>query len=274
MEPQGSCTVCARNDPRRGPVCEWCRQRMRDWLDELAALWTHELPEETLTGAGRLNLLALDLLIPVPSIHAHRLRDGVTDGLVPHIVTEQRVVTVEVDGGTRDVVVTERHLVRNGDGSPALVPAGDQQGEVPVVVWADQWVRYWRDAHQERTGSTSTLPAPTLDRLGWWLRRSIDWAADNDRAFPDFADELREQLGLLRRVTGMQAAPLPVPCPNAVCDMLTLVRWPYSEWDECRACHALVGPRRIPGQRDPQRGEYDRWVDEQVAALDQQGGAA
>jgi hypothetical protein len=170
------------------------------------------------------------------------------------------------------VVTWQRELVRNEDGSPALVPAGDQSGEVPVLGWMDQWVRYWHEARADLLAEK--LPVPTPDRLAGWLRNRVDWAADDDPAFEDFAAELREQLALMRRVTGMQPEALPVPCPNSDCDMLTLVRYAYSAWDECRYCHALVGPRRVPGQRAPRRGEYDDWVDEQVAALDKQGGAA
>lgn len=270
MEPQGSCILCARRDPHWGIVCEVCRQIQRDRLDEVLDLWTHELPDEVLTGGGKINLRALDLLIPVPSIHSHRLRDSTRDGVVPHIRTVRQVVTVEVGGGQRQVVTWARELVRNDDGSPALIPAGDQTGEIPVLLWMDQWVRYWQE--QRSRILSERLPVPTPDRLVGWLRNRVDWAADNDGAFEDFANELREQVALMRRVTGMVALPLPVPCPS--CDLLTLVRWPWSEWEECRYCHHLVGPRRISGRRDPRPGEYDERVSEQVAAMEKQGGAA
>lgn len=276
-EPQGSCEVCFRRDPKpgEGVVCWPCRQRARDWLDETVALWTNELPDEILTRSGRLNFLAMDLMIPVPSIHSHRLRDGVTDGLVPHIITERVVVPVEVGGTVREVVTYDRRLVRNEDGSPTLVPAGDQTGEIPILLWLDQWVRYWRDLRAAAV--SEALPAPTMDRLTWWLRNRVDWAADSDPAFPDFCAELAEQVGMLRRVTGMAPQPVPVPCPNPRCDMLTLVRWPYSKWDVCRnpRCGQMVGPRRRPGDPEPKPGEYDDLVTEAVEALEmEQGGAA
>jgi hypothetical protein len=274
VQPEGSCVLCFRRDPKpgEGDICWWCRQWPRTALDELVDLWTHHLPDEVLTSTGRLNLHALDLMLPVPSIHSHRLRDGVSDGLVPHIVTQRRVVTVDVEGGSRQVVTWERHLVRAADGSPELVPANDQTGEIPTLRWLDQWARYWQEARADML--PERLPVPTPDRLAGWLRARVDWAADHDEAFGDFCEELREHLALMRRVTGMSAKALPVPCPK--CDLLTLKRFPLSAWEECSFCHALVGPRRVPGRREPRPGEFDERVEAELAAMEaeQAGGAA
>lgn len=255
IQSAGDCLVCQRRDPHRGTVCGPCRQLLRDQLDELTALWPL-IPDELLTRNGQPSILALDLMTPVPSALSRRTAGGVSDTMIPRQRTTIDVITDPADG--RELGrIWHREPVYRADGQPELVPVGDQTGPVPLVRWADTWVQAWRD-QRTSLGYREQLPAPTIDRLAGWLRTRIDWAADSHgTALDDLADELREQVALLRRVTHMAPRFLPIACPG--CDRrLTLTRWPNSKYDECRWCRALVT-----------RSEYDDHLDQELI-----GGAA
>lgn len=255
-----SCCIIDRcgREPRRGTVCEPCRQRIRDQLTELGDLWPL-LPDELLTSRQTLNLQALDLMTPVPSALSRRTAGGVTDTMLPRQRTE---VTVVHDPATGELLGTvwHREAVYRPDGAPDTVAAGDQTGPLPLTGWADTWVQHWREL-RTAAGYRERLPVPTVDRLTGYLWSRVDWAADTDgAAVDDLADELREQVGMLRRVTHMAPQRLGAACPR--CELPALQRWPNSRWDECRYCRALVSRR-----------EYDQLADEQRAAYEH-GGAA
>lgn len=258
IQPAGDCEVCRRRDSHRGTVCGPCRQLLRDQLDELATLWPL-IPDELLTRGGQPSILALDLMTPVPSALSRRTAGGVSDTMIPRQRTEVTVITDQ--DGTELGRVWYREPVIGPDGRQELAPAGDQTGPVPLIRWADTWVQAWRD-QRAGIGYREALPVPTIDRLAGWLRARIDWAADShDTAIDDLADELHEQVALLRRVTHMGPQRLGAPCPS--CDLVkTLERWPYSRYDECRYCHHLV-----------RRPEYDDLAADALAALEH-GGAA
>lgn len=88
----GACTICHRDDPTSGHACGWCRWLLPAQLDELVEL--HDLlPDEILPGAGRrggrvtgtpgkslgVNLTALDLMLPVPTVLDRRRADSIAD---------------------------------------------------------------------------------------------------------------------------------------------------------------------------------------------------
>lgn len=259
IQPQrGTCLIdnCPR-DPRHGLVCGPDRQRIRDMLDELVDLWPL-LPDETATQSGGINLLALDLMTPVPSVLNRRQAAGqVHDTMLPRYRTTARPI---VDPASGDVLgkIWDRRPVLGPDGAQQYAPAGDQHGGLPLTIWADQWVLFWREQRAQR-GTRERLPVPTIDRLVGYLRGRIDWAADTTgTAVDDLAAELREQVAMLRRVTHMAPQRLAAVCP--ACDRRALIRWPNSRWDECRYCRNLVS-----------RGEYDDIADAELEAI---GGAA
>lgn len=238
----GTCLICARRDPHHGLVCNPCQQRVRDLLDELLDLWPL-LADETLTRSGGINLAPIDLMLPIPSVLSRRLADSVRDTMLPKWQDD----TVEIrdpDSGALLGAYRQRFAVTGHDGTQATYAAGDQHGNIPLIHWADTWVRYWRDM-RAGFGHRETLPVPTIDRLTSWLRARIDWASDTaDTAVDDMAAELAEQVAMMRRVTHMAPQRIGRPCPS--CEMMALTRWPYSKYDECRYCRHLV-----------KRSEYD-----------------
>lgn len=233
----GTCVIdrCPR-DPRRGTVCDPCRQRIRDQLDEIVKLWPL-IPDELLTRSGAVNLTALDLLTPVPSVLSRRTAGGVTDTMLPRYRTEPRVITDPATGETLGKI-WQREAVYGPDGVQERYAAGDQIGAVPLTGWCDAWVQNWREM-RGAAGYREALPVPTVDRLTAYLRTRVDWAGSTDgTAIEDFAAELWEQVRMLRRVTHMAPDRKAVACPG--CEMRGLVRWPYSRWIECRSCGRLL----------------------------------
>lgn len=259
-QPQyGTCIIdrCPR-DPRRGQVCDPCRQRIRDQLDEITDLWPL-IPDELLTRGGGVNLTALDLMTPVPSALARRTAGGVRDTMLPRYRTEVQVIADPATGETLGKI-WHREPVYRPDGTQDVFAAGDQTGPIPLTAWCDAWVQEWREL-RTAAGWRETLPVPTIDRLTGYLRARVDWAAGTDgTAVDDLAAELWEQVRMLRRVTHMQARRLAAACPQ--CDLRALIRYPMSRWDECRSCHCLVS-----------RTEYDDIAARELAAMEREGAA-
>ena len=159
-----TCVICQRRPPEWSLGCTGCKSRMRDQLRELVDEYAL-LDARPTGGAG------------------------------------ERV------SGTRAAPLPVRVDVLNlvGPGSPAVTaeidpatgrPYDDQVGELPTLVWLEQWCRDWRDAR----GQGEQLPEPTITGMTRWLDRRLDWAADEHPAVDEFAAELGKALRLLRGV--------------------------------------------------------------------------
>lgn len=149
-----TCVICTRRPPEWSLCCAGCTQRMRH------------------------NLLAL--------VDEYALLDA-----RPGASTGQRV------SGTRTAPLPLRLDVLNlvGPGSATVTdPHADQTGDLPTLVWLEQWVDDWRDVR----GQGEHRPDPIITGLVSWLLRRLDWAADEHPAIDEFARELGKQLGALR----------------------------------------------------------------------------
>lgn len=149
-----TCVICTRRPPEWGMVCSGCKVGMRQDLQQL--------------------------------ITEYALLDA-----TPGASTSQRV------SGTRTAPLPLRVDVLNlvGPGSAHVTdPHGDQEGDLPPLVWLEQWVRDWRDVR----GQGEHLPSATMTELVGWIDKRLDWAADEHPAVDDFAAELGKQVRTLR----------------------------------------------------------------------------
>lgn len=154
----------------------------------------------------------------------------------PGASTGQRVT------GTRDAPLPARLDVLNlvGPGADGVSdPHGDQVGDLPPLVWLEQWVRDWRDSG----APGDHLPASTMTELSAWVERRLDWAADEHPAVDEFARELHRQVAALRGAnrTGEEREPRQYvgPCPQVAdgrqCGT-ELYRYPRIDFITCTTC--------------------------------------
>lgn len=193
--------------------------------------------------AAPLNLDGLDLLgHPVKDPRTHQVAASTRDTLIPWVRTTRRTVLVEViahgEPEWRAVTTWTREAVRDDAGRPMLIPAQDQTGVQPVAVILDQWVRNWID---HRPQHHEHVPQPEVGALIGWLGNRLQWACDHHPAIDDFATELDELRGQLRRALGL-TEPRPelhdgVPCKS--CDKMTLQTQPGDDYVECDTCGRL-----------------------------------
>jgi hypothetical protein len=181
---------------------------------------------------------------PLPGGEALNLTGGgsanIVARLIPHLRTVRTVREVPVDGQkpllleswTRDVVLDD-------DGRPVLIPDGDQYGNLPPAVVMAQWVTEWailRDVGERGGQGSGWLQAP-------WLRERLDWALRDHPDLAAFAAELRQYVGTMRRLLGLQPyrQRYPDPCPR--CDNVgtcTRIVDPM-DTDDTRAGHITCG---------------------------------
>ncbi len=199
------CVVCQRRRPHWPMVCEPCRSRTREQL-------TVDLPEQ------------------------YAMLDA-----TPGQSTGQRV------SGTRTAPLPGRLDVLNLVGRGTLRvhdPAPDapdwQIGEIPPLVWLDQWVRDWRDT----LAIGAHLPPARLMDMVRWLDHRLDTAMDEHPAIDSFAAELAEQVTTLRAVNGDRSDWRRIgTCPGLRSDGVTAVGCgtplyanPWVDVIQCRGC--------------------------------------
>jgi Zn ribbon nucleic-acid-binding protein len=114
-------------------------------------------------------------------------------------------------------------------------PFGDQVGHHSVATVLNEWVRAWH----ERYFANQTRPAPEAGRLfGWLLGVRLELVCDADPAITDFAAEVGELRGLIRRHLG-ETTPKKqpmwgVPCPR--CDLMSQLMLGPEDPDKYREC--------------------------------------
>lgn len=153
------CALCRRKEP--ATVCTRCKDRARERLDALPDLYRRlELALIRVQGvgpkvSGSKRSAPLPLSAPVLSlISAGAYSDQVRETFVPLIrtwTTRERVTVYErdPDGGPpipmrKEVTRWHREVARDPNGRPVLVPAGDQDGYLPVAMWLTQHEADWR----------------------------------------------------------------------------------------------------------------------------------
>lgn len=174
----------------------------------------------------------------------------VEDDLVP--LYERAEVTVAVYRPTNprtvqatypkdEVVLTQRRRKRDADGWLAYGPSTDQVGDPSVPAVLDSWARDWQGYRW------AILPDPSVSALSQWLLDRLEWACDTHPAIDDFASELAECTARLRPRGPKVELKTGVPCRD--CEIVSLFRWPGSDYVECGSCPALLTPE-----------EYQRWT--------------
>lgn len=178
----------------------------------------------------------LEALLPVSPVLRYRTGPAPTDTLIPQIRAWTTTETVTVDGEEATVTVWHRELVRYPNGTPVLVPAGDQTGPPPPAIWLDRtaqtWLAYGAPGRR--------LPTPQIPILVEWLLRRLDWAADNHPELDTFTAGLRQVRHALRLLAGdLEPADqliLGVRCRRCA-TMSTLIK--KADWTECENCGQL-----------------------------------
>lgn len=226
---RGSCPACGRRDPRIGLVCDPCY----DWYPTaLAGIEERyaELPDALVPSAqvgdrvsgsqdppAPLNVDVADLLTRVVRPAGVPV-DATRDTMVPATdLAEVETYQAEFDPDRGEHrwwrwKLLERRPVVGPDGYPALRPAGDQVGYVPVAQVLDSWAREW----VERRGMREHLPVPTVPELVDWLTKRLAWACKAYEPIGDFAASLRQVRGWLMNVLG-EFDPPPQACDGVQC---------------------------------------------------------
>lgn len=196
------CIVCPVHSrkpraPQWGQACETCRDTMRSGLLELAEQYT--------------------LLDAQPSQSGGPKVSGTREAPLPGRLDVLNLV------GPGAANVRDRH--------------GDQHGELPPLVWMQQWARDWRD----NGAPGDQLPPPALADTEEWLRHRLDWACDEHPAVDEFARELGQQVATLRAVNGERSDRITIgPCPTQFDDRTTcgapLKASPWLTAITCRRC--------------------------------------
>ncbi|MFD0210832.1 hypothetical protein ACFVH9_17265 [Streptomyces hirsutus] len=138
-----------------------------------------------------------------------------------------------------------------GPSADAVLTGEDQIGEVPVVGVLSAWAALV--AEQTRQNPVSH----TISTLTQFLLDNVEWAC-RQQWVTDFAAELEALLKILRKLSGIEPAriPLPVTCPS--CDLRAMIREEGSGWAaECRYCPVIKLSAR----------EYTQLVAEQAQAV-------
>jgi hypothetical protein len=253
------CIVCPQlrnGEPRvydRANVCDGCRSRLRSLLAEVVELYADLSLEKAIADQARVTgsrsapippaIVALDLTLPPP-------RGTIEDDLVP--LYERTAVTVNVYRPTNphtvqetfpkdEVVLTQRQRKRDADGWLAYGPSTDQVGDPSVPAVLDSWARDWQGYQW------AILPDPSVSALSQWLLDRLDWACDSHPAVDDFAAELADCAARLRPRGPKVELKTGVPCRD--CEIVSLFRWPGSDFVECASCPCLLTPE-----------EYERWT--------------
>jgi ribosomal protein L37AE/L43A len=237
-DPHG-CTLCSdperRRLPDRPPVCEACRS----WLAKLI---------------GDLRILAEQLATPEPAVRDDRVsltlrwRDPVAhlfpSAPVPGQPTGPHVASVP---GSRpptaldpiDLALPARQGSRGPAARGVLGLDYEQGGNLSLATALDTWVRDWAVLRGKGEG----LPAPTVDALTRWLANRVEWACDEHPGIDEFAAEIREYCGTLRRVLGVsERAEYHDGVACAGCGQRALYRRPGGDWIECGGCPRLISP--------------------------------
>lgn len=193
---------------------------------------------------GRLDALSL---LGVGTIAVHGELGGGRARLVPVYRTRAEVETVKVGDEQVEIRIWTREQVYNPDGTPRMVPDGDQTGDIPPLVMLDSWVSDWL----ELGAPGHHKPRATMDRLCQWLTDRLDWACRNHPAMPDFGEEVRQALATLKRLNGEPSSWKALgPCPNIVDDNTgrrcgqMLMANPRFDVIRCRTCRAQWERRR------------------------------
>ncbi|HEX5568334.1 MAG TPA: hypothetical protein VFY14_15660, partial [Streptomyces sp.] len=131
-----ACVVCQHEDriPHRPPVCEACRARIASHLREIPDLYARLDPTPSQSGGEKVSgshnapvpvhVDVLDLLGEARSGSAR-----VPDSRVPKVCrTEPETITTIFDGQIIRQEIRAYEHVRDTDGNPVVVKAGDQTG--------------------------------------------------------------------------------------------------------------------------------------------------
>mgnify|MGYP003576021883 CR=1 FL=1 len=218
MTDERLCITCAvlspaREKPRhyeREHVCEGCRKRLALTLAELPTL-CDVLP----TAFPRL---------PRPQLNGSRIRS--TPQASEPINWTPYDLDLPADPRKRELAV---RVALGTD------PEGEYQaGDLSVATELDGCVRDWLTYRPHEHA-----PAPLVFTLCRWLADRLDWACRYHPAIDEFAADLVELVGKVRRATGdtRLVHKLPAPCPD--CDLLSLIRLDGADHVECENCHRL-----------------------------------
>jgi hypothetical protein len=207
-QPSGSCVVCRRRDapPELAPVCAPCRSWLPNILLEISHLTSqlHEDITENVLASGS----------GAPRVGGSR----------------ERALPIRPD-------VTDLLAAARSETLTLLYPEqlDDQVGELGAATVLDGWCRDFANLRRE------TAPPATVDWQCGYLINRTEWACNEHPAVDEYARELRDLAGALRRAAG-EVEPHPdykqgIPC--RYCNTIALVQQPGSDYVDCGNCGRL-----------------------------------